>query len=129
MYDFIGDVHGHAAELRKLLSMMDYHEVSGVYRHPTRKAFFLGDYIDRGPRVKESVDLIRAMVNAGTAKAIMGNHEFNALCFHTASEAGGFVRPHSAKNIEQHQATLDAYADKDELGEALDWMLTLPLYY
>jgi len=121
MFDFIGDVHGHAAELRKLLEMMDY-------RHPPRKAFFLGDYIDRGPQVKESVDLIRAMVNAGTAKAIMGNHEFNAILFNTLGKEG-YLRPHKIKSFKQHAATITQYhGNQNAYNEMIAWFKTLPLF-
>jgi hypothetical protein len=43
------------------------------------------------------------MCDTGSALAIMGNHEFNAICFHTKNpENGGFFRTHGLKEIEQH---------------------------
>ena len=53
MYDIIGDIHGHAAELKSLLTRMDYKETNGVWQHPSRKAIFVGDLIDRGPAIRE----------------------------------------------------------------------------
>ena len=50
MYDLIGDTHGHADALQKLLEQLGYAKQKGVYRHPERQAIFLGDFIDRGPR-------------------------------------------------------------------------------
>ncbi|MCP6758139.1 MAG: polynucleotide kinase-phosphatase [Fischerella sp. CENA71] len=47
-----------------------------TYYHPEgRKAVFLGDLIDRGPRILDTVKLVRNMVVAGTAICIPGNHE------------------------------------------------------
>jgi hypothetical protein len=39
-YDLIGDVHGHAQVLRRLLRQMDYREEEGFFRHPDRQAIF-----------------------------------------------------------------------------------------
>ncbi|PIW09500.1 MAG: metallophosphoesterase, partial [Comamonadaceae bacterium CG17_big_fil_post_rev_8_21_14_2_50_60_13] len=39
--------------------------------------------IDRGPRQIDSVMTVRRMLDAGSAQAIMGNHEFNAIAWHT----------------------------------------------
>ena len=81
--DFIGDIHGHYDELVVLLKKLGYEERCGAYRYPgnARTAVFLGDYIDRGSQVRETVNLVRAMRDAGSAVALMGNHEFNALSF------------------------------------------------
>ena len=78
-YDIIGDIHGHADALTALLRRMGYRERGGAWRHPGRQALFIGDFIDRGPGQLESVRIVRGMVEAGTALAVMGNHEFNAI--------------------------------------------------
>ena len=44
----MGDIHGHADELQQLLMKLDYRKVDGIYTHPSRKVFFLGDFIDSG---------------------------------------------------------------------------------
>jgi hypothetical protein len=41
-------------------------------------AVFVGDIIDRGPRIREALHIVHDMVEAGQALCIMGNHEFNA---------------------------------------------------
>lgn len=48
--DFIGDIHGYADELEKLLDKMGYSKRGKAWSHSNRLAFFVGDYIDRGPR-------------------------------------------------------------------------------
>src|SRR5579863_268901 len=129
MYDIIGDIHGHAAELKALLEKLGYREQDGAYRHPDRRAVFLGDFIDRGPGSMTVIATVRAMVEAGSALAVMGNHEFNALAYHTPhpEKPGEFLRPRTAKNTTQHQATLDALEGQPP-DSMLDWFYGLPLW-
>jgi hypothetical protein len=130
IFDVVGDIHGHADELRLLLAKLGYEERNGAYSAANRKAVFIGDFIDRGPKIREVLEIVRAMVTRDAATAVMGNHEFNAICYHTPDGAGGFLRPHSAKNNRQHQATLDqiATADPEEWRSHLEWFKGLPLF-
>ncbi|MDD4729224.1 MAG: metallophosphoesterase [Dysgonamonadaceae bacterium] len=94
MIDLIGDIHGHADKLEELLLKLGYAKSNGAYTHPSRKALFLGDYIDRGPKIKETLEIVKAMVDNESAIALMGNHEYNALCFHFQETEGGHLRKH-----------------------------------
>jgi len=79
-YDVIGDVHGCASQLEVLLHKLGYETgASGEYRHPERQAIFVGDLIDRGGEQLRVLEVVKAMVDAGSALIVMGNHEFNAL--------------------------------------------------
>ena len=80
-YDVIGDIHGHADKLIGLLRQMGYEQRSGAWRHAERTAVFVGDLIDRGPQQRTSIEIPRAMVEAGSAHAVLGNHEFNAIAY------------------------------------------------
>ena len=82
-YDVIGDVHGEGTKLEQLLKKMGYTNERGYFAHPTRKAIFVGDLVDRGPEQLLAVRTAKAMADAGTATVVMGNHEFNAIAFHT----------------------------------------------
>ena len=127
----IGDVHGHADTLEVLLTKLGYKRYFGVYAHPEkRKVAFVGDFIDRGPKIRETLHLVRAMVDSGNAIAVMGNHEFNAISFHTPHiEKGGFFRDHTLKEIKQHFATLEQFRYFDsEWADFLEWFKTLPLF-
>ena len=95
-YDIIGDIHGHADALEALLKGMGYRQTRGAWRHPARQAVFVGDFIDRGPRQFDSVDLVRRMVEAGSAQAVMGNHEFNAIAWFLPDPGapGEYLRRH-----------------------------------
>ena len=132
-YDIIGDIHGHADELKSLLVKMGYTPVDGCYRHPTRKVIFLGDFIDRGPDQSGVLNIVMAMVRQEVALAVMGNHEFNALAFHTEDPdgPGTWLRTRNKKNLKQHEAFLAEYFGndkKDELAEVLEFFYTLPLW-
>ena len=130
MFDLIGDIHGHADELVALLRKMDYTLENGVYAHPERKALFVGDYIDRGPKIPETLEIVKGMADSGNAIALMGNHEYNALCFHFQHPEGGHLRKHSIKNIVQHFATIEQFHNRQaEYESYLQWFKTLPLYY
>ncbi len=129
-FDIIGDIHGHADELEALLKKMGYSKSGGFYSHPDRKALFVGDYIDRGPQIRETLQLVKAMVDNDQAIALMGNHEYNALCFHYEEREGGHLRKHEIKNILQHYQTLLQFKNRqEEYDEYIDWFLTLPLFY
>ena len=89
-YDIIGDVHGRATKLKALLGELGYQQDgSGVYRHPERTAVFVGDLVDRGTEQLEALQLVKAMVDAGSAQIVMGNHEFNAICWATDASGDG----------------------------------------
>lgn len=131
MYDLIGDIHGHATELKALLAKMDYQEIDGVWQHPERKVIFLGDFVDRGPKQVETVTIARNMVESGHALAVMGNHEFNAVAWATkdSQQPNEYLRPHIDKNLKQHREFLEQVGDGSELHlSMIDWFKTLPVY-
>ena len=86
-FDVIGDVHGHVEKLVELLTRMGYGKESGVWPHPSRQAAFVGDLIDRGPKQLEVLRLVRPMIDSGSALIVAGNHEFNAIAYHTPDAA------------------------------------------
>lgn len=129
-YDIIGDIHGYAESLEQLLSKLNYIRINGVYQNPHRKVVFLGDFIDRGPKIRETLHIVKDMVDAGHALAVMGNHEYNAVCFHTKNKhQGGYYRDHSLKEIEQHLETLKQFKHfQTEWNDFLNWFRHLPMF-
>jgi len=129
MYDLIGDIHGHADALKRLLDKLGYSLRGDHYQHSERKVIFVGDFIDRGKQIKETLNIVRSMVDNGAALSVMGNHEYNAIMYHTPDpkNPGNYLREHSKKNQSQHQATLDQL-DKQELKEYIEWFKTLPFW-
>ena len=71
-FDIIGDVHGCFDELVELLSKLGYTEQPGcAWKHPEgRKLVFVGDLVDRGPKIPDVVRLVLESVNAGTALCV-----------------------------------------------------------
>lgn len=131
-YDLIGDIHGCATTLEHLLATLGYRREAGVWRHPQRMAIFLGDLVDRGPRIREALHLVRDMVAAGQALCIMGNHEFNALGWSTPAAPGSgrsFVREHTPRHARLIKETLKQFeAYPAEWQEFLGWFYELPLF-
>jgi hypothetical protein len=129
--DFIGDIHGHAVELASLLIKLGYNNNKGYFSHPEgRKVVFVGDFIDRGLQIRETLQIVKGMFDNGTADAVMGNHEYNAILFHTKNKKnGGYYREHGYKEINQHIETLRQFQHhKDEWDMYLEWFKSLPLY-
>ena len=128
-YDIIGDIHGHCDALEELLHRMGYQHNGTSYQHPTRKVIFVGDLIDRGPKIRETLQIAKAMFDNGQALVILGNHEYNAVCYCSDDDEGKPLREHSEKNVAQFKATDQAFAEfPEERNAYLDWFKQLPLY-
>jgi len=79
-FDIIGDVHGCQQELADLLGRLGYADTGGAHVHPAaRTAVFLGDLVDRGPDTPGVLRTVMAMVDAGSALCVPGNHEAKLL--------------------------------------------------
>jgi hypothetical protein len=135
-YDIIGDVHGQAEALTTLLSKMGYERKNGAWRHSERQVIFLGDFVDLGPQQVDTVMIAQRMVEAGSALAVMGNHELNAIAWYLPDPAspGEYLRPHFSekwgnKNRHQHAAFLAEVENKPQLHkEIVEWFLSLSLW-
>lgn len=131
-YDIIGDVHGAGDKLLGLLDALGYRVVDGAHRHPSRTAVFVGDLMDRGPDQVEVVRTVRAMHEAGSARVLLGNHEFNAIAYATPDpdRPGDFARTHAgrrgAHNTLLHRPYLDQVWEGSPLHRShLEWFRTL----
>jgi protein phosphatase len=91
-FDIIGDLHGCCDELEELLKRLGYvwevcskPEGSELYldrvpKHPEgRRAIFVGDYVDRGPRSVDTLRLVATMASQGSAFCLPGNHDVKLL--------------------------------------------------
>ena len=131
--DIIGDVHGCANTLEKLLLKLGYKKNDGVYQYPSRKVIFVGDIVDRGPHIREALALVRAMTDNGQAICILGNHEFNAVSYTTVigkdADEPVYMRAHDRRNNRMIRETLIQFASfPEEWRSYLDWFKTLPLF-
>lgn len=77
----VGDVHGSAEPLARMLSMLRFDAAqSGPLRR--RVAVFLGDYVDRGLESRQVIDLLLANPLPGFETVFLkGNHEAWLLAF------------------------------------------------
>ena len=133
-FDIIGDVHGCAEELKTLLQQLGYESVSGeenplwgsaVYRHPEgRKAVFVGDLVDRGPRVLETTRIVRNMVVHGSGHCVAGNHDVKLL-----RKLRG-KNPQLTHGLQQTWAEIEALSDEirepfcKELADFIDGLVS-----
>jgi len=129
-YDVIGDIHGQAGKLKALLGKLGYSKQASVWVPPQdRQAIFLGDLIDRGPEQVEVVNIVRSMIDAGHARSVMGNHEFNAIGYATPErdDPREHLRRHSPKNQAQHREFLKQVGHGSPLHrELIEWFKGLP---
>lgn len=116
-FDFIGDVHGCCDELEELLSRLGYVptpvETPGpgwsplCYAHPEgRRAVFVGDLVDRGPRVVDTLSLVRNMMHSGAALCVPGNHDMKLL------------RKLRGKDVQVSHGLAESLAEIDAIAEA-----------
>jgi protein phosphatase len=78
-FDIIGDVHGCADELEILLDKLGWRintgSNAGVHGPDGRRLFFVGDLVDRGPRIADSLRLVMSAVESGRGHCVIGNHD------------------------------------------------------
>ena len=136
-YDIIGDIHGQYDKLIGLLNYLGYAETNGIWSHNTHKAIFVGDLIDNthvesGISHIKTVRLVKAMVEAGSALCIMGNHEFNAIAWLTPDPENKevYLRSHTNdNNRHQHKNFRAEVGENSPLHhEIIEWFKTLPLW-
>lgn len=118
----IGDIHGMAALLTKLLMEIEAYldkELSGE----DYKIIFLGDYVDRGPGSREVVKLVRS-IDPNKSICLKGNHE--EMMSEAAQNSASWDRFCLSGGVE----TLASYGGvNEEFLEAMSWMRSLPTFY
>lgn len=75
----VGDVHGRADLLDRVLSRIDAHVAARPATRPVH--VFVGDYIDRGPASREVLELLLNCEQGREMVFIKGNHENSLLDF------------------------------------------------
>ena len=116
-----------------LLVRLGYSKRNGVYYHPRRQAIFLGDIVDRGPHIREALHLVRDMVEAGHAQIVMGNHEYNLLCYCTPNRNPDLPHPFLREHTQRHRRILQETLQQldpypQDKKEFLSWMKEMPLF-
>src|SRR6266571_1433601 len=81
-FDIIGDVHGCFDELVELLRQLGHGvDVSTFAVRPSngRKLIFVGDLVDRGPKIPQVLKLVMNAVASGAALCVPGNHDMKLM--------------------------------------------------
>ena len=90
-------------------------------------AVFLGDLIDHGAENKAVLRIVYEMISDKNAQCLMGNHELNAILYHSNGPHGPY-RTHTEKNTSQHQNFLDEFPLGDRLTNSfIDLFKTFPI--
>ena len=106
---FVGDVQGCAEELEELIA-----RVRSAFGERF-ELWFVGDLVNRGPDSLRVLRRVRELIEAGRARAVIGNHEIGLLL-----NAGG-QRDHSPRD------TLGDVLSAPDVEEWVDWVRRLPL--
>lgn len=115
----IGDIHGEADLLRDLLTRIDSSDA----------LIFVGDLIDRGHDNRGVIETVRPLVESGRAICLMGNHELNAVLFHTLDADGVPLRERTEKRVTRHEAFLRDYPVGDlATHNVIEWFASLPVF-
>lgn len=116
-FDLIGDVHGCYDELAELMERLGYRDG----RHPEgRRAIFLGDLVDRGPKIPQVLRLVMDMVARGQALCLPGNHDVKLVQALRGKNVQ--VKHGLACSLEQLEAEGEAF--KRQVLEFLDGLVS-----
>jgi calcineurin-like phosphoesterase family protein len=125
-YDLVGDIHGHADALQRLLHELGYEVFEDVFRHPERQMIFVGDFIDLGPYQREVLRIARSI--CGHSERSHRKSRIQRDGWVTRNKDGAFLRNHSPKNTKQHAEFLNQIGESSEAHkDAIDWFRILPV--
>jgi serine/threonine protein phosphatase 1 len=118
----IGDVHGCYTQLRNLLSHCTAHREDNPYR-----LIFLGDYIDRGPRSRDVVELLIELQSSRPERIIClrGNHDDMAVKAARGRDPWVWLANGGVATLHSYGIGRPAAIPR----EHLDWMDSLPLSF
>ncbi|MEN6626659.1 MAG: polynucleotide kinase-phosphatase [Candidatus Sumerlaeia bacterium] len=121
-FDIIGDVHGCHDELCELLARLGYAVDGGLTATPPpgRKAVFLGDLVDRGPKIPQVLRLVMSMAGRGAALCVPGNHDMKLL--HKLGGRNVHMTHGLEASLEQLAAEPDEF--KQEVSAFLDGLVS-----
>ncbi len=125
-FDIIGDIHGCFDELAELLEKLGYQISIGmdgntIVEPPQgRKAIFVGDFVDRGPKVVEVLRLVLGMHKAGVAICVPGNHDVKLV----RALRGKNVKPTHGLAESLAQLEEESTEFKTQIAEFLDGLVS-----
>ncbi|WP_303292316.1 metallophosphoesterase [Marinobacter sp. SS5-14b] len=128
-YDIIGDVHGHHDKLIALLQKLGYQKQNGAWAQIGYRAVFVGDLIDKGPKPAAVLKTVKAMIEAGAAMMVVGNHELNWIQA-AADHTGDIIAFMDAteRHYSRCQLTKTFKYEPKQLIETFQWLRNQPIY-
>lgn len=132
MFDIVGDIHGCHDELLELLAKLNYScdQYGKWTSNENRKLAFVGDIIDRGPKVWKCLTTVKDICTSGLGSCVIGNHDENLRQFLTDGSVVYAERsfpPTTIKQMDEIEASIDPnnywHKHKQEIGK---WLKTLP---
>jgi len=132
----ISDIHGCLDPFNELLVAVDY-------RSSEDKLILLGDYVDRGPRSRETVEQVMNMVKNNGVIALRGNHDQRLVDLIRTDhpevqskflEHGGLQTLHSycdfiKTSVDEHLFEQARIHIKRYFADHIDFLESLPLYH
>ncbi|TXK84501.1 metallophosphoesterase family protein [Paenibacillus sp. N3.4] len=127
----ISDIHGCVEQLNHLLDVI-------AYNNDQDTLLLLGDYVDRGPASRETVEMVMYLVKEKGAIALKGNHDQRFI------DILGDADPHMEMKFLEHGGiqTMRSYVESDQLDLKkakellrreykyhIEFLDNLPLYY
>lgn len=112
----IPDLHGCEHLLAKFLR--DHYDGKS-------KLVFLGDYVDRGPNSRGTIQLVRSLVDTTGAIALQGNHE--QMMYESVLDEVSYTWVINGGDVTYKEYSVDH--DLDRLKYDAKWLKTLPKYY
>ena len=125
-FDIIGDIHGCFDELVELLKALGYAistqpDGNTIVEPPqSRKAIFVGDFVDRGPKAPEVLRLVMQMQKADAAICVPGNHDVKLV----RALRGRNVKPTHGLAESLAQLEKESAEFKTQIAEFLDSLVS-----
>jgi serine/threonine protein phosphatase 1 len=123
-YIAIGDIHGCAKTLRKLIDSLPLNNETHLV--------FIGDYIDRGPDTKGVIDFLLDLKLRYTCTFLRGNHEQMMLDALNGVRERMWLRSGGFQSLESYQAKKgEFYVPQEHFDFVFDTKLFLdtPMYF
>jgi hypothetical protein len=126
--DFVGDIHGNAYKLKKLLARLGYQKNETGWFHPeSRKLIILGDFINVGFESKEVLSILKELWNDKVALILVGNHEY-FLVWNYYKSGSRVLRPGSQLGEDYSRFLEEFDGDEKLLIGYCEWIYTMPIY-
>jgi serine/threonine protein phosphatase 1 len=112
----VGDIHGRLDLLNELLARID----ADIALRPTLRPVyvFLGDYIDRGPSSRETIDRLVEHRETNESVFLRGNHELIAIkCLSDRSLFDQWLRLGGLETLVSYGVSPEVLADGKQISE------------